>query len=375
MKIKIDRFFYAAASLALLLCLLIVGAPVLKPLVFALMLSIMLLPVEKFIERFIPSRLAAIIITILLIIVLIGAVGSVFFFQGKAIFSEFDSLSAQLSNTVSETIDWVNNKTPFQLRDVQQEAFNLESLPGGVMDFLSSGFTSTISTLTLFFLTLLFLLFFMLYRNAFADFVKIQFTQQNRTIINNILENIRHTLVHYLSGLGIVMVIMAVLNSLGLWILGVDYPIFFGVLAALLTIVPYIGTTLGGTLPILYVLATGGGILQAFLIMAFYFTIQQIEGNFITPKIVGDSVKINPFIAIVGVTFGAFIWGIAGIILAIPVLGVFRCVFQEIDATKPLAFVLSNKINTKGHRLLNEFDEDKYRISTLFKKKAKSENN
>lgn len=368
MKIQIDRFFYIAASLALLFCFVVFGSPVLKPLVFAVLLSIMLLPIERFIERFIPSRLTAIIITVLIILLVIGAIGSLFFMQGKEIFSELPSLGDRLQQTSESIIAWLNTNTPFAFRNIQERIFNGEGISSGLMSYVTSGFSTTVSTLTLFFLSLLFLLFFMLYRSDFADFIRIQFPAENRTTINNILDNIRHTLVHYLSGLGIVMIIMAVINSLGLWLIGVEYAIFFGVLAALLTIIPYIGTTLGGTLPFLYVLATGGGVVQALLVIAFYFTFQQIEGNFITPKIVGDSVKINPFIAIVGITVGAFVWGVAGIILAIPLLGVLRCVFQEINATKPLAYILSNEINEEDHRLLTEFDENKYRLQSLFKK-------
>lgn len=369
MNIRIDNFFYVTASLGLLLCLVIFGAPVVKPLVFALLLSIMLLPVEKFIEKFIPSRLWAIICTILIIIIVLGAIGTVFFLQGRQIFKELDLIGGQLNQTFDELIHWINTNTPFTIGSIEELLANAGSASTSFLSFLTSGVSTTVSTVALLLLSLLFLLFFMLYRKAFVDFARIQFSHKNRHIINNILENIRHTLVHYLFGLGTVMVIMAIINSLGLWAIGVDYALFFGVLAALLTIIPYFGTTLGGTLPFLYVLATGGGVWQALLVVGFYFSVQQLEGNFITPKIVGDSVKINPFISIVGITIGAYIWGIAGIVLAIPVLGVMRCVFQEIDATKPLALIISSRINANSKKLLTEYDEDRFRLSQLFNKK------
>lgn len=362
------QFFYAAASLALLLSFLILGSPILKPLVFAAIFSVMLMPIEKQINRFIPSRLASILLTILFLFLVCGGIGYIFYLQSSEIFSEFDQILEQLFDGADQAIHWVNANTPFRLAKFDT-LLNEDSIGSSLIEVLSTSFSTTLNTAALIFLSLIFLIFLMLYRSAFTGFLRIQFDEKSRTKINSILDNVRHTLVHYLSGLGTVMVIMAILNSIGLYVLGVDYAIFFGVLAAILTIIPFVGTTLGGTLPFLYVLATGGGWFQAFLVVAFYFTIQQIEGNFITPKIVGDSVKVNPFIAILGIAIGTLIWGVAGIILAIPILGILRIVFNEIDALKPIAHLISNNIGDKNFNFMEEFNKKQYRISSLTKKK------
>lgn len=369
MALKIGEIFYAAATIGLLFCLLIFGAPIIKPLVFALFLSIMVLPILKFYNRFIKIKLLSVIVTILTVLIPIAGIVTIFAYQAREIFSDFDSLSEILLAGAQKTIDWINANTPLKLRDLRENLNGTDALPESVVDFLSSGLSTTVNTLALAFLTVIFMVFFLLYKNALVDFVRIQFPENLNQNVENILRKIKKTLISYLAGLGTVMIIMAILNSIGLLIIGVKYAVFFGVLAAILTIVPYLGTTLGGTLPFLYVLATGGGLLKAAAVVIFYFTIQQVEGNFITPKVVGDSVKVNPFAAIVGITIGTFMWGVAGIILAIPVLGVIRIVCEEIDALKPVAYILGSEIGNNHSSIAEQYDHPKNRIISLFKEK------
>ena len=143
------------------------------------------------------------------------------------------------------------------------------------------------------------------------------------------------------------MAILAVLNSIGLLIIGIKYAVFWGVLAALLSIIPYIGTTLGGTLPFLYAVATAGNWWQPLTVVALYAFIQQIEGNIITPKVVGNSVSINPMVALLAIILGGFIWGIAGIILAIPITGVVKILLDHNPRTRSFGFLLGTQMSAK----------------------------
>ena len=113
------------------------------------------------------------------------------------------------------------------------------------------------------------------------------------------------------------MLILGVLNSFGLWLIGIDYPVFWGFLGAFLAIIPYIGTAIGGLLPFLYALATTSTLWQPMAVIGWFVLVQQIEGNLITPKVLGSSVKVNPFAAIFALFFGGYLWGIPGLILAI----------------------------------------------------------
>jgi predicted PurR-regulated permease PerM len=164
-----------------------------------------------------------------------------------------------------------------------------------------------------------------------------------------------------------VILILAILNSIGLLIIGVDYAVFWASLAAFLSIIPYIGTTLGGLLPFMYSFATATSWWQPVAVVGLYFGVQQIEGNLITPYVVGSNVKINPFIAIISLLIGGFIWGLAGIVLGIPIAAIIKLVFDHIDAFKPVGALMSRDLHKNEDVFLEQWDDEKYRISGLFK--------
>ncbi len=176
----------------------------------------------------------------------------------------------------------------------------------------------------------------------------------------------------YLYGMLSVMLILGTLNSIGLYVIGIKYALFWGFLGGVLAIVPYVGTLLGGLLPFAYALATTDNYWQPLSVVIFYFFIQQFEGNIITPKIVGSSVKINPLAAIFALILGAYLWGVAGAVLAIPLLAIVRIVFSHIDILKPYALLLSSDLHGKAHLFEGKFDDDKYRLLSFLRTKPKT---
>lgn len=170
------------------------------------------------------------------------------------------------------------------------------------------------------------------------------------------------TIQKYLYGLLMVIGILAVLNSVGLLIIGIDYAIFWGIMAAFLAVIPYIGTTLGGTLPFLYALATADNWWQPVAVVGMYMVIQQIEGNIITPNVIGNSVSINPLVALLSILLGGFVWGISGIILAIPAIAIVKIVLEHNNRTKPIAFLLSNKLHKPNNSFWDKMDNDEFRM-------------
>ena len=148
-------------------------------------------------------------------------------------------------------------------------------------------------------------------------------------------------------------------------IIGVEHAIFWGVLAACLVIIPYIGTVLGGMLPFLYSLATSQYDWQPWAVVIYYIIIQQLEGNIVTPKIVGSSVRINPFFALIGIVIMGGLMGIGGIVLAIPILAIIKLVAEEIDVLKPVALLMDKDLIQKRPLFFGKYDRDDYRLSSL----------
>src|SRR3546814_5216445 len=106
------------------------------------------------------------------------------------------------------------------------------------------------------------------------------------------------------------MAIVAVLNTGGLYLLGIQYAWFFGTLASLLLLIPYIGIAIGSLLPALFALATKDSAWYALGVIGWFQVVQFLEGNFITPNIVGGKVSINPLMAIISLLLGGLLFGL-----------------------------------------------------------------
>jgi predicted PurR-regulated permease PerM len=147
----------------------------------------------------------------------------------------------------------------------------------------------------------------------------------------------------YISGLTWVTLIIAALNSIGLLALGIDHAIFFGILSGVLTIIPYIGIIIGALFPLIMALITKDSIWYSIGVVIVFAVVQFLEGNFITPRITGSKVSINALAAIIALVIGSKILGIAGMILAIPAIGVLKIVLSHTQHLKPFVILLEDK--------------------------------
>ena len=179
--------------------------------------------------------------------------------------------------------------------------------------------------------------------------------QESHVKTKAIIEETSQLTQQYISGVSIVILILAVLNSFGLWIFGVPNALFFGCLAALLIIIPYLGTLIGASFPILFSLLTqdaSGPVLGA--LGVFVFT-HLLESNFLTPSIVGSKIRINPLATITALVIGSFLWGIAGMILFIPFLGILKIIFDKIELLQPYGYLIGADETEKEVTVLEKF--------------------
>ena len=137
-------------------------------------------------------------------------------------------------------------------------------------------------------------------------------------------------------------IIVAILNTVGLLILGIEHAIFFGVLSGILTIIPYVGIFIGALLPTLMALITKDSAWYAVGVVGVFFFVQFLEGNFISPRITGSKVSINALAAIIALLLGGKILGIAGMILAVPAIGVLKIMLAYSRRLKPFVILLGD---------------------------------
>lgn len=374
-SISFQRLAHFLITVTLLTFILIVGRGFLIPLAFAMVIAFLLVPISNGVESFIPARGWAIALTLFLVILpMLGMIG-LFGIQLSAVFTDFRDIIDGLMSGVTRLVDWANRS--FRLRIHDTEEWLKEGLTGS-LDRPFSVLTSSISSSTIvlgnILLTIIYTFFLLLYRTSFKNFLLGQFGPRLRLQASEVLEEVQDVIQQYLYGLLLVIAILAVLNSLGLFLIGIKYAFFWGFLAACLAIIPYIGTTLGGLLPFLYAVATSDSLMQPVLVVLLYMGIQSLEGNFITPKVVGNSVHINPFAAILALILGGLVWGIPGMILALPLVAILKITLENIETTRPMGLLLSDRLYECEEDFLTVYDHDRYRLFTLFKKKEKNNN-
>jgi len=182
------------------------------------------------------------------------------------------------------------------------------------------------------------------YRDKFKHFVELMAKndQQSEHFLG-IMKKVTTVSQKYLKGLFLVILILSVLNSTGFLLLGLRHAVLFGVLLAFLNIIPYIGVLIGSILPFAMALITEDSFGIALGVVGVCVFVQFLENNFITPNVVGGSVSINPFTAIIALTTSALIWGLVGMIIALPFVGMMKVAFDNIESLKPLGFLIGEE--------------------------------
>lgn len=147
----------------------------------------------------------------------------------------------------------------------------------------------------------------------------------------------------------IVCFILVGLNSLGFYLIGIEHALLFGIIAALFNLIPYLGTILGYGVVLLFVLGTQSPSL-AFAVIIQFVIVQFIENNILTPNITGSYVEINPLVIIFSLIAAGMVWGLAGMLIIIPYLGLFKIVCENVESLKPIGFLLGTR-GTERHSI------------------------
>lgn len=339
------NYFYTIAGIFLSIACLYYGKSFLIPFSFSLLLAFIFVPLVRWFER---KGIPTVFSIVLVFVVVIAAIFGVSFFFGSQIanlISEFNNFRDNFVQLLSQGIEKYNSiftyLPPIDVSVVRQKVLGFFESSGG--SILSSTFTQTSTFVAHVFLVPVYVFLLLLYRQGIKKGITFFFPIEKREKVEEILYEVQGVGKNYIVGLFSVMLIMAVINSTMLLIIGVDYAIMFGCLAAILIIVPYIGTYVGAALPILYALVTMD-LTHAIMILIGFIVVQVVEGNFLTPKIVGSNTSVNALTAFVALIAGGYIWGIAGMVLSIPFIAMLKKIFRHVSGLQPLALLMGEEL-------------------------------
>lgn len=339
-------------SLVLIITVLYFLQSVLLPLMFSILIAISLYPVVRFLERFNFHRALSSILAVIIAIVVIS--GLIWFIVHQVIVIGHNGAGLQekfitIFNAIQQ---WITVKFGVEPGEITQRVreFSDDAL-SNAGTYLSAAFGSIGGILAGVVIVPLFTFFLLYYRDFFREFFFHAFRSSPNHVVHETLNRIYVVVQGYLLGLVTVMGIVAILNTVGLMLMGIQYAWFFGTLASLLMLLPYIGIAIGSILPALFALATKDSAWYALGVVAWFQVVQFLEGNLITPNIVGGKVSINPLMAIIAILLGGMLFGLAGLILALPLTAVLKVVFDAIPSMRAFGFLIGEpeKYHLKKH--------------------------
>ncbi|MEO7166265.1 MAG: AI-2E family transporter [Chthoniobacterales bacterium] len=191
--------------------------------------------------------------------------------------------------------------------------------------------------------TMLILLYFLLaYDGVFlAKLIKLMPTLSDKKRAVSIAHEIETQISRYLFTVTIINISLGAAVGTAVGFLGLPNPTMWGVMVALLNFVPYLGALTGIVCMLLGALLSFDSLSFALIFPATYLFLATLEGNFITPFVMGRSLTLNPVLVLLSLTFWGWMWGIVGIILAVPILAAFKIFCSHIEPMEPLAEFLS----------------------------------
>lgn len=151
-----------------------------------------------------------------------------------------------------------------------------------------------------------------------------------------IARDIQERISIYLRTITIVNFCVGLAVAVAAWLTGLGNYVLWGVLAFALNFIPYLGALIGIIATLLAGLLTFESPAYAFVMPAIYFAINVLEGNFITPSVIGRILTLNPVIVFLSLMFWGWIWGIAGALLAVPLLATFKIICDHLPPLRPI---------------------------------------
>jgi predicted PurR-regulated permease PerM len=151
---------------------------------------------------------------------------------------------------------------------------------------------------------------------------------RHRDEADRVMSRLRTSWIGWIQGVVVDMLVSGILLYIGLTVIGLDFAIFFAVLTALLSVIPYFGAIISGLPPVLFALTDSPG--KAVLVIVVYTLVQQFEGNVTIPLVMARTVKLHPAVIAVGVVVVGQLFGFVGLIVAVPVLSLLVILVEEL---------------------------------------------
>jgi len=348
----IQRPVYILFFFFLVVAGLYFAKPFLVPVCFGGLLAMLFLPVSRWLERKGMSKGLSIVTCVLAFVAILVGIVWLITWQVTDLASDLGNIEQKVNKMIADLKQTINQK--FGISPKKQEELMKNSGASGATSMVSNLGSGLMGFLVDFILVLVYIFLFMYYRSHIKKFILQLIPAKEKRNTEEIISGIEKVSQQYLTGLGLMIVGLWIMYSIGFSIVGVQFAVFFAILCGLLEIIPFVGNLTGNLLTVLMVVVQGGGSGMIIGVLITYAVVQFIQTYILEPLVVGAEVNINPLFTIFVLVAGELVWGIPGMVLAIPLLGIAKIICDHIEPLKPYGFLIGQEKKSKGG-LLDKF--------------------
>jgi predicted PurR-regulated permease PerM len=309
----------------------------LMPLFIGGILATLFLPFCNWLEKNKLSKGLAVFISFLGLLAIVTLIISLLGYKVSELITDITSIKQKSISIGIKIQDYIFNHLNISIEEQFKIIKNEQPSYANMMQTILSSVTYVVTSLIL---VLVYFVFLLYYRNHIKNFILKLTSVSQRPNMEVMIHDAALISQQYLLGLSKMIVLLWIMYGIGFSVIGVENAIFFAILCGLLEIIPFVGNITGTILTVVVTAIHGASLSLLGGIVITYVIVQFIQGWILEPLILGPQVKINSLFTIVALVLGELIWGIPGIILAIPITAMLKIVCDQVETLKPYGFLI-----------------------------------
>ncbi len=314
------------------------------PLIIGGLLALLLIPFCRWLERKGINRGIASFIGVITLAAVVSGIIALLSWQLSGMGNDLGMIQQNLTKQISRLQQYLASNLGIS-KEQQSKFFNDQREQSGknISGTITSFIAGILGIATQTILVLVYMFLFIYSRLRIKNFILRLVPPKDEDDTQDVLTQTSKVVQQYLAGMGLMIFSLWVMYGIGFSIIGVKYALFFAVLCGILEIIPFVGNLTGTIITVIMSLTQGadGGLIVAIFIT--YAVVQLIQTYVLEPLVVGSQVRINPLFIIIALIAGELVWGIGGMVLAIPLVGVCKIICQHVETLKPYAMLIGNE--------------------------------
>ena len=328
-----------------IVALMVLGKAVLVPLGYSLLLAMVLHPMVGALQkRGLPGWASITVVLLGVCLVLIGSI--------LVLVMQLDRFLEQLPQFFSATTsegpggfkEWVEARMGrLDLNGEEGWTVIAGAIPGGFGELLPLVLNTLLGSLFNLFIIPVFTALLLYHRHTYVAILLSMADPEERPKVQEWVQQAVGKQGRFILGMAQVYLIVGALNSIGFLVLGVPYPFLFGMLTAVMTMIPYVGIMVSALLPISLAYTSTGSYWMPLGVIGVLAAVQYLEANLIFPKVVGGKLGLGTLASLLSIFIGGLIWGVAGMILFLPLVSILKMAGMLVPSWRPWTLFLGDQ--------------------------------